>query len=489
MSRLSVPDAPHDDRYRPFFHFTPPNNWMNDPNGLVYYGGSFHLFYQYNPFGTRWGHMHWGHAESADLLHWRDLPIALSPDGLGTIFSGSVVVDYHNTSGQFPTRQGGLAAVFTYFKWGLQRQGIATSTDGGHTWEKYPKNPVIKNPCLIHFRDPKVFYDVRSEHWIMLLTLGSRIRFYRSPDLLNWAPVGDFGKNMGAHGGVWECPDLFELAVDGNPKNKRWVLLVSVKEGAPGGGSGTQYFIGDFDGERFTADDPGTVSWLDFGADNYAGITYSDVPESDGRRIFIGWMSNWRYAEKIPTAPWRGAMTIPRELRLTEEDGEIVLLARPVGELARIRTGGFHLRNERVDGRRAVEKKEFSGGAFEVIAEWQADDGVEFGISLNNGRDEETFVGFEPGAGRLCIDRSRSGETRFSRRFTGVHYAPISPRNGRFKAQILVDACSVEVFAGDGRAVLTDLVFPSTPYDRLTLFSRGGAATVVSLSGWGLGRR
>jgi fructan beta-fructosidase len=486
MSPQFTPEAAYEDRHRPVFHFTPQKNWMNDPNGLVYYGGSFHLFYQYNPFGTRWGHMHWGHAESADLLHWRSLPIALSPDPLGTIFSGSVVVDHQNSSGLFPTSREGLVAVFTYFKWGLQRQGIAISTDGGLTWQKYHKNPVIKNPCLIHFRDPKVFYHAPSKHWIMLVTVGSRIRFYRSHDLLTWMPVGYFGKGAGAHGGVWECPDLFELAVDGDRRKKRWVLLVSVKEGAPAGGSGTQYFIGDFDGERFTADDPGRVRWLDFGADNYAGITYNNVPGSDGRRIFIGWMNNWRYAQKIPSRPWRGAMTVPRHLTLTREGGQIALLAGPVGELAGIRTGGVHLANERIDGKRVMENKEFSGGAFEIIAEWQADDEVQFGISLGNSSDEETVIGFEPGARRLYIDRSRSGETGFSGAFPGVHYAPIFPENGRFKARIIVDTCSVEVFAGGGKVVMTDLVFPSAPYDRLTMYSRGGVATLLSLSGWGL---
>ncbi len=464
---------------------------MNDPNGLVYYGGRFHLYYQYNPFGTRWGNMHWGHAESADLVGWRHLPIALSPDRLGTIFSGSVVADRLNTSGLFPAGKGGLAAVFTYFKWGLQRQGVATSPDWGLTWNMYHGNPVIKNPLLIHFRDPKVFYHGPTRRWVMLLTVGSRIRFYLSENLLAWAPAGDFGKDAGAHGGVWECPDLFELAVDGDEKNKKWVLLVSVKGGAPGGGSGTQYFTGDFDGRRFTADGPpGRVRWLDFGADNYAGITYNNVPESDGRRIFIGWMNDWRYAQEIPTAPWRGAMTTPRELSLIREGGEMMLAVRPVRELTAARMGGFHLDAARIEGEIIVEKKELAGGAFEIAAEWEGEaetgEAGQFGIALKNGRGEETVIGFEPASGRLSLDRRRSGNTGFSRHFPAVHHAPIGSNKGRFKAQILVDTCSIEVFAGGGRTVITDLVFPGSPYDRFTLFSRRGPARLLSLSGWGI---
>ncbi len=462
---------------------------MNDPNGLVYYGDRFHLFYQYNPFGSRWGNMHWGHAESADLVGWRHLPIALSPDRLGTIFSGSVVVDGQNASGLFAANQGGLAAVFTYFKWGLQRQGLATSGDGGLTWEKYPGNPVIKNPFLIHFRDPKVFYHDSTGQWVMLVTVGSRIRFYQSRDLLHWSPSGEFGRHQGAHGGVWECPDLFELAVGGDQENKKWVLMVSVKNGAPAGGSGTQYFIGHFDGRCFKSDaPPGTVRWLDFGADNYAGITFNNVPEKDGRRIVIGWMNNWRYAQKIPTGPWRGAMTTPRELRLTEQDGEMVLVSQPVGEFSGRGTEGFRLANVQIDAEMAVENPELSGGAYEIIADWRADDGIGFGISLENNRGEQTVIVYEPTAGCLRIDRSRSGNTGFSRYFPGVHRAPVSRKDGRLSARILVDACSVEVFAADGATVLTDLVFPSAPYDRLRLFSRGSPVTLLSLTGRRLDR-
>jgi fructan beta-fructosidase len=482
MFQSSSSDKPFADRYRPRFHFTPPKNWLNDPNGLVHYGGRWHLFYQHNPFGTGWGHMHWAHAESDDLIRWRHLPIALTPDRLGTVFSGTVVPDDRNTSGLFVADGGGLAAVFTYFKWGLQRQGLAISRDGGLTWEKYHNNPIVRNPFLVHFRDPKIFYHTPSEYWIMLLTAGNRIRFYRSSNLRDWAATGDFGAGVGAHGGVWECPDLFELAVGGNEDNKKWVLVTSVQKGAPAGGSGTQYFIGDFDGRRFVADGrPGTVRWLDYGADNYAGITFANVPEADGRRIFIGWMSNWDYARKTPTGPWRGAMTVPRELALAEDGGDTVLLTRPVSELAGAATGGFRLDDQAIRADVTLTVPELATGAFEIAAEWEAGD-TGFGITLANGRGQETVVDYDPGSGLLRLDRTRSGLTGFSRRFAGVHGAPVMPSRGRLSVRILVDACSVEVFAGDGRVVMTDLVFPTDPYDRITLFSRGGAARLISLS-------
>lgn len=324
----------------------------------------------------------------------------------------------------------------------------------------------------------------------MLLTVGYRIRFYRSQNLLDWEPTGEFGRREGGHAGVWECPDLFELATDGNSADKKWVLLVSVKQGAPGGGSGTQYFLGDFDGRRFTTDHPADrVRWLDFGADNYAGITYNNVPEKDGRRTFIGWMSNWDYALKTPSTPWRGAMTIPRELRLAVRDGEVRLISRPIGELATARIGGFHLTDKRIDGVRMVQETELSDCAFEIVAEWEAPRGADFGIVLANDREEETVIGCDLAAGRIWIDRTRSGAIDFSRRFSRLHAAPLPPGKRSIDVRILVDRCSVEVFADGGRAVITDLVFPSAPYDRLRLFSVGGAVTLSSLSGWRLDPR
>jgi fructan beta-fructosidase len=489
MSRPPLSDRTSDDRYRPRFHFTPERNWMNDPNGLIHFDERWHLYYQHNPHGDRWGSMHWGHAESEDLIRWRHLPVALFPDRLGTVFSGSVVADRRNTSGLFPTDGGGLAAVYTHFKWGLQRQGMATSTDGGLSWKPYGGNPVIKNPFLIHFRDPKVFYHGQTGQWVMLLTIGNRIRFYRSKDLREWETTGEFGNGAGAHGGVWECPDLFELAVDGDADdrgNRKWVLVVSVKKGAPGGGSGTQYFIGRFDGSRFIADEPaGAVRWLDYGADNYAGITFNDVPEADGRRIFIGWMSNWDYALRTPTAPWRGAMTVPRELKLVGGEDGPVLAAAPVDELRQYRTEAVSLGGRVVEGGLNVREGTLRDGVYEIDARWGAGAKAPFGIVLKNEREERVALEFDPAAERLTLDRSRSGDITFSGRFSGFHSAPLKSRGRGVELRILVDRCSVEVFADGGRAVITDLVFPSAPYGRVELFSEA-AVRLSSFSLWGL---
>ena len=267
--------------YRPQFHFSPPNGWMNDPNGLVYYEGEYHLFYQHNPAAAVWGPMHWGHAVSRDLVHWENLPIALYPDAIGAIWSGTVVVDADNTSGLVPG--GGLVALFSYEN---QTQGAAFSTDRGRTWQMYASNPIL--PALeTDFRDPKVIWHQPTARWVMVISAKQVIKFFTSENLLDWEFASDFG-DWGFYGGVWEVPDLFPLSVDGQEK---WVLIVSINPGGPAGGNGTRYYIGDFDGQTFTNDYPGTLTWLDYGADNYAGTTWNNA--QDGRRLFAGWMSNW----------------------------------------------------------------------------------------------------------------------------------------------------------------------------------------------------
>ncbi len=332
--------------------------------------------------------MHWGHATSVDLVTWRHLPIALFPDPLGTVFSGSVVVDRGDTSGLGRGRGGPLVAIFTHFRWGLQRQSVASSVDGGLTWKKYPGNPVIKNPLSIHFRDPKVFYHEKTRSWILALTAGKWIRFYRSPDLLKWTLSGQFGRHDGSHAGVWECPDLFELPVDGDEKKKKWVMLVSVQKRAPAGGSGTQYFVGEFDGETFVnADTPDTVRWLDWGADNYAGITYNNVPEADGRRIFVGWMSNWDYAQKTPDRPLarRDDHTEgPHAHRSGRQDRRS--LPSPWRSSRECGRGGLFLTDQTIDGDRIIRGDELTGGSYEIAAEWEAGPDAQFEISLENDR-------------------------------------------------------------------------------------------------------
>lgn len=320
------------------FHFAPAANWMNDPNGMVYSEGEYHLFYQYYPDSTVWGPMHWGHAVSNDMVQWEQLPVALYPDSLGYIFSGSCVVDADNTAGFKTGNENPLVSIFTYHhpKSNLQTQGIAYSNDRGRTWTKYEHNPVLKNPGEKDFRDPKVFWHPESKQWIMSLAVGNRIQFYRSANLKEWELGGEFGATHGSHGGVWECPDLFPLKVEGSEETK-WVLLVSINPGAPQGGSGTQYFIGNFDGNTFTNENDSTLTcWIDLGSDNYAGVTWSHTP--DKRTLFLGWMSNWNYAQVVPTKTWRSAMTVPRELSLQQTDKGIRLASQPVKELEQLRT-------------------------------------------------------------------------------------------------------------------------------------------------------
>ncbi|MFZ2988121.1 glycoside hydrolase family 32 protein, partial [Ideonella sp.] len=323
---------PETPQYRPALHFTPAAHWMNDPNGLVFHQGVYHLFFQYYPEGLSWGPMHWGHASSTDLLRWEEHPIALYPDPLGLIFSGSVVWDERNLSGLAPAGSAPLVAIFTHHDSAAARAGaiswetqsLAWSVDNGLTWTKYAGNPVLKNPGLRDFRDPKVFWLAETGRWVMSLSTGTQIAFYSSADLKDWQLTSKFGADAGSHGGTWECPDLFSLPLNGR---QRWVLLVSLTSGGPNGGSATQYFIGDFDGQRFTPEHH-DVRWLDLGCDNYAGVTWSGTGE---RRVFIGWMGNWDYAKVVPTAPWRSAMTLPRELSLREVSGQTRLAARPAG--------------------------------------------------------------------------------------------------------------------------------------------------------------
>ncbi|MDH5381668.1 MAG: glycoside hydrolase family 32 protein, partial [Cyclobacteriaceae bacterium] len=294
------------EKYRPQYHFTPPSQWMNDPNGMVYYEGEYHLFYQHYPDSNVWGPMHWGHAVSKDMVSWEHLPIALYPDTLGYIFSGSAVIDWNNSSGLGNDLHPPMVAIFTYHnpigaeegRIDYQTQGLAYSLDKGRTWTKYENNPVLKNPGIIDFRDPNVAWNETLQQWVMILAVKDHIEIYTSPNLIAWEKQSEFGQTIGGHGGVWECPDLFTLT--DNNGIERWVMLLSINPGGPQGGSATQYFIGNFDGKTFTPMDSIT-RWVDHGADNYAGVTWSDIPKSDGRRLFMGWMSNWQYANVVPT--------------------------------------------------------------------------------------------------------------------------------------------------------------------------------------------
>lgn len=463
--------------FRPQVHFSPKEKWMNDPNGLVYHNGTYHLFYQYYPDDIVWGPMHWGHATSRDMVHWNHHPIALYPDDLGLIFSGSAVVDENNTSGFGTDTNPPLVAMFTYHNMereksgalDYQTQGIAYSLDNGMTWEKYKGNPVIGNTDIKDFRDPKVFWDDVNEQWVLVLVAGDHAKFYRSSNLKDWDYMSDFGKDHGAHGGVWECPDLFPLTVEETGETK-WVLLISINPGAPNGGSGTQYFVGDFDGTSFTTDQQETC-WLDWGRDNYAGVTYNNVPGN--QRIFIGWMSNWNYARDTPTEVWRSSMTLPRKLSLTKSGASYYLKNYPLSTLNNLRTV--------VDGPQEFTLEEErilpigDSNAKEII--FKTNLGKALQMHIGN-PDEKVTLALNPEEGKLFFDRRHSGQIDFETSFAdGIQEQPYTPEDKLVEVRIIMDSSSIEFFLDEGRYVFTNQIFPNEPYDQIKMV---GAAQTIS---------
>ncbi len=611
------------EKHRPQFHFSPEENWMNDPNGMVYYEDEYHLFYQYYPDSTVWGPMHWGHAISKDLVHWEHLPIALYPDEHGLIFSGSAVVDWNNTSGFGVDGKPPLVAIYSYHSMEIdkaggdefQTQGIAYSNDKGRTWKKYEANPVIANPGIRDFRDPKVIWYEDTQEWIMALAALDHLMIYGSKDLKTWKLHSRFGKDIGNHDGVWECPDLFPLRSDTG--KEYWVLIQNMGIGNPNGGSGTQYFIGQFDGKEYTVDEKfmellkrqeaivpkgkvyqsfdkgysdwsvegtafgdasstvngmqvaksdvngneaiGTLTspvftiddkainfkigggnhrgktymslvvdgntirqaegessdemkwsgwdvspyigkeaqivitdnytrewgyisvdeitfaeevarseqsgsvWLDAGRDNYAGVTWSDVPSSDGRRIFMGWMSNWDYAQKVPTEKWRSAMTIPWSLSLKHVDGIPRLVGNPVQELDKLANGKWTVFDE--------QTKVPENGLYELDLDVQDVKSEGFEITLSN--DMKEHIIFQYADGVLSLDRTQSGDLSFSPEFTGVHKVNRISNEENLKVRAFVDHSSIEIFIDDGLNVFTDIFFPSTPYTDIEIKGKG----------------
>ncbi len=627
------------EQHRPQFHFSPEANWMNDPNGMVYYEGEYHLFYQYYPRGTTWGPMHWGHAISTDLVHWEHLPIALYPDEHGMIFSGSAVVDWDNTSGFGKNNKPPLVAIFSYHDMAkeqagveddFQTQGIAYSTDKGRTWKKYEGNPVVKNPGFRDFRDPKVIWHKESKKWIMVVTAQDHLMFYGSADLKDWNFLSTFGKDVGSHDGVWECPDLFPLK-DENGK-EYWVILQNMNPGNPNGGSGLQYFIGQFDGKEFTVDSDfmkllgkvpakspkgivfedfengygkwsvegtafgkqpakgalanqktvaglmgsgvansftggdtsvgsltskeftiekdainfligggkhrgrtyislrvdgkqvreaeaknseelewkgwdvsrlkgkkaqikiidkhtetwGHVSvdqitfadevahaeisnsvWLDAGADNYAGITWSDVPETDGRRIFIGWLSNWAYAQVVPTQKWRSAMTIPWNLSLKQVNGIPMLLGNPVKELNKLHKG----KPMEIAADKTTTLPE--NGLADITLTYDVSQAGIYGFQLSNTKNEKVNFHFDTQEGKLFFDRTNSGDTSFSADFAGMHEVLRSSSSKEMTIRALIDVASIEIFIDNGQNVFTEIFFPGEVFSKLDLILQG----------------
>ncbi len=473
--------------YRPQFHFTPQKNWMNDPNGLVYFDGEYHLFYQYNPFGDKWGHMSWGHAISKDLVHWQHLPVALPEENGVMIFSGSAVVDEKNTSGFGLKNRPAIVAIYTGYRPSdhIQNQHIAYSTDRGRTWTKYSGNPVIDINST-DFRDPKVFWHEPTRRWIMVVSLSAehRVRFYASADLKRWTRLSEFGP-AGATGGVWECPDLFELPVEGRPGQRKWALIVNLNPGSVAGGSGAQYFVGSFDGKQFSADDQG--HWIDYGKDFYAVVSWSNLPLRDKRRLCIGWVNNWEYGQEIPTSPWRSAQSIPRELRLKNYSDGLRIVQSPVAELQRLRGTRYSLSGKTITGESdTLAGGRINGKTLEIVATFEPGTAYEFGLKIRKGVNEETIVGYDAAAAELFVDRSRSGKVDFNPQFSGKHGGPLAAEQGRVKMHLFVDWSSVEVFGNDGQTVITEQIFPAPSSDGLALYAKGGAAKLVSLEVWDL---
>ncbi len=458
--------------YRPAYHFSPAYGWTNDPNGMVYQDGKFHLYYQHNPYGSMWGNMTWGHAVTTDFKKWEHLPDAIRPDSLGTIFSGSAVIDTENTAGF-----GANALVAIYTSAGAdQTQSIAYSLDNGRTFTKYAHNPVLRDPAFIDFRDPKVFWYAPEQKWVMSLATTQTITLYSSTDLKSWKKMSEFGQGTGSHDGVWECPDLFPLQTPG--KGTKWVLLVSINPGGPNGGSATQYFIGDFNGTTFTADALPYPLWLDYGRDNYAGVTWNHVPASDGRRIFIGWMSNWEYTNQVPTTHFRNAMTLPRELSLVHNGTHLVVANYPVREIFEMRGTPNTVLVEAVTASYAVDKlPAMTEGTYEVELTLKAGKAKQFGFRLFNEQGEEMVYTFDRIAGELIVDRTQSGNTSFSEKFASVDKAPLSSK-GTYKINLFIDKASSELFVNEGETVQTQTMFPSEPYNRIEFFTADEPLTV-----------
>ena len=494
-------------RYRPEWHYAAERNWLNDPNGLVYSNGVYHLFYQHNPHGDVWGNMSWGHATSADLLTWDEQPVAIPCDGQEAIFSGSAVVDTFNTSGFGVGGVPPLVAVYTsaYAPGsplaGRQAQSLAYSTDDGATWTKYAGNPVLDRASA-EFRDPKVFwYDGDAgSYWVMAAVEAEdrEVVLYKSADLKAWEYLSSFGP-ANATGGVWECPDLFELPVDGNPRDTRWVLIVNLNPGGIAGGSAGQYFVGTFDGVTFRSESTVTeglqtdgsrmaeYGWLDWGRDYYAAVSFSNAP--DGRRLMIGWMNNWQYAAATPSDGWRSAMSLPREIRLESRGGRPVLVQEAVDPFAASGTELFRLGRQELECGMTWLPSEASGDVLRIDAELQPADAGKTGLVLRaaggSGVDsgsERTVLAYDSVTGELSLDRTSSGNVSFHHAFPSVERVSVPLIDGRLRLRIFLDRCSVEVFAQDGLATITDQVFPSDSGTAVGLLAEGNGGTLVSLA-------
>ena len=471
--------ADREKKFRPVYHHTPLYGWMNDPNGMFYKDGTYHLYFQHNPYGSTWGNMTWGHSTSTDLVHWHGEDIAIEPDAYGSIFSGSVVVDHYNTAG---FGEGAIVAFYTSAKsspWGdSQSQSMAYSTDGGKTFMKYGGNPVLTSDKR-DFRDPKVFWYAPGKHWVMILAAGQEMEIYSSRDLKAWKKESSFGAKQGAHGGVWECPDLIELPVEGTDET-RWVLICNINPGGPFGGNAAQYFVGTFDGKKFVNESPTETKWMDWGKDHYATVTFNNAP--DGRVIALGWMSNWQYQTVLPTMQYRGANTIARDLSLYRNaDGELVMRCAPSPEIEAARVETHEIPSFRVkDSYEVPSLLDDNDGAYEIEMQLKNSGSSRIILTLSNDKGEKVHMHYDIARKQFVMERSESGRTDFSRDFPALTVAPVDDTD-TINLRLFVDRSSIEAFGDGGKFVMTNRVFPSAPYNRLTFETWRGNFKVKSL--------
>ena len=491
------------DYYRPVYHHTPLYGWMNDANGLVYKDGEYHLYFQYNPYGSKWGNMHWGHSVSKDLVHWQHLDPAIARDTLGHIFSGSTVIDKNNSAGY------GKDAMIAFYTSASDEHGqiqcMAYSTDNGRTYTKYEKNPILTPfDGLKDFRDPKVFWYEPAQKWYMIVSADKNMRFYSSTDLKQWEYLSQFGEGYGVQPNQFECPDFIQLPVDGNKDNMKWVMIVNVNPGCPFGGSATEYFVGTFDGKEFKCDnDKSVTKWLDFGKDHYATVCFSNTGD---RVIAVPWMSNWQYANVTPIRQYRGANALPRELSLYTKDGEVYMAANAVKETEGLRKETRKVDNFSLNGEQTVSDVVAAQEcAFEVEMDVTPGKANTVGFDLMNAKGEKTKIYLDMKAGRVVMDRTESGLVAFGekaephfkenhdrRKTESVNYvndfalgtwAPLSLCEGKtYHLNVFIDKCSVEIFVDGGRIAMTNLVFPTVPYNALRFYAEGGEAKVENLN-------
>ena len=443
-------DTTNREKFRPAYHHTPVYGWMNDPNGMFYKDGEWHLYYQYNPYGSLWENMTWGHSVSKDLIHWEALPNAIEPDAIGTIFSGSCVVDKNNTAGY------GKDAIIAYYTSAgeAQTQSMAYSTDGGRTFTKYEKNPVITNN-IPDFRDPNFFWHEPTQKWIMLLAAGQEMQIYSSPNLKDWTLESNFGREFGNHDGVWECPDMMQLNVRGKDQQK-WMLVCNINPGGPFGGNATQYFIGQFDGHQFTCESkPEVTKWMDYGKDHYATVSFNNAPE--GRHVVLAWMSNWQYANQVPTKQFRSANSIPRDLDLFVDGDETYCGVTPSKEMLALRGNKVKKLTDACE--LIVDVK----GSMELV--------------LSNAKGEQVVMNYDAKQQTFSMDRTKSGDCSFSEAFAAVTTAPT--RGALKQLRIFIDHSSIEIFDAEGKMAMTNLVFPSEPYNSIKV--KGGKVTIFEV--------